>query len=46
LNSTIKRFPAVVVCQYDAREFDGRAVLGAMKTHPDIFELNLGSLIG
>ncbi len=45
LNSVVKRFPAVVVCQYDAREFDGIAVLGAMKTHPDIFELHLGTLI-
>ena len=45
LNSTIKRFPAVVVCQYDVREFDGKAVLSAIKTHPAIFEMNLGSLI-
>jgi hypothetical protein len=46
LNSVIKRFRAVVVCQYDAREFDGEAMLSAIKTHPDIFELNLGRLIG
>ena len=46
LNSTVKRFPAVVVCQYDARKFDGMALLGTIKTHPDIFEMNVGSLIG
>lgn len=46
LNSTVKRFPAVVVCQYDAREFDGVTILAAIKAHPDNFEMNQGLLIG
>jgi hypothetical protein len=46
MNSVIKRFPAVAVCQYDVREFEGKAVLGAIKAHPDIFEVNLGRLVG
>jgi transcriptional repressor of dcmA and dcmR len=36
------RFPAVTLCQYDAREFDGQIILRVLKTHPDLFEQNLG----
>jgi excisionase family DNA binding protein len=46
LNSTIRRLPAVVVCQFDVREFDGITILGAIKSHPDTFEMNQGLLIG
>jgi CheY-like chemotaxis protein len=46
VNSIIKRLPAVVVCQYDARHFDGQTILGAIRTHPDTFEMNQGRLLG
>jgi excisionase family DNA binding protein len=46
VNSTIKRLPAVVVCQYDARHFDGQTILGAIRTHPDTFDMNQGRLLG
>ena len=36
------RFPAVTLCQYDAREFDGEMILRVLKTHPDLFEQHLG----
>jgi excisionase family DNA binding protein len=42
LDQTIKRFPCVVVCQYDARRFSGEAMLSALRSHPDLFKLPLG----
>jgi excisionase family DNA binding protein len=41
----IRRFPAVVLCQYDAREFDGEIMLRVLKAHPDMFELHLGGFL-
>jgi excisionase family DNA binding protein len=40
-----RRFPAVTLCQYDAREFDGEIVLRALKSHPDMFEQHLGGFL-
>ena len=40
-----RRFPAVTLCQYDAREFDGEIMLRALKAHPDMFDLNLGGFL-
>jgi excisionase family DNA binding protein len=40
-----RRFPAVTLCQYDAREFDGEIMLRALKTHPDMFDQNLGGFL-
>jgi excisionase family DNA binding protein len=37
-----KRYPVAVICQYDAREFSGLALVRAMKAHPDLFNLRLG----
>jgi hypothetical protein len=45
VGAVIKRFPSVAVCQYDAREFDGQALLEAMKGHPDVFDLGLEKLV-
>lgn len=45
LSSTTKRFPTVTFCQYDAREFDGQTVLEAIKAHPDLYGLRLGSFL-
>jgi excisionase family DNA binding protein len=41
-----RRMPSVTICQYDVREFDGPAVLEAIKAHPDVFEVGLGRLVG
>jgi excisionase family DNA binding protein len=40
-----KRFPAVSLCQYDAREFDGEITLRALKAHPDMFQHHLGGFL-
>jgi hypothetical protein len=40
-----KRFPAVTLCQYDAREFDGEIMLRALKAHPDMFDQHLGAYL-
>lgn len=40
-----KRFPVVTLCQYDAREFDGEIMLRALKSHPDMFEQNIGGFL-
>jgi excisionase family DNA binding protein len=39
------RFPMVTLCQYDVREFDGEAIFQAIKVHPDLFGLHLGSFL-
>lgn len=38
-NMTVRRFPAVVICQYDVRKFSGQAVLAALRAHPDSYEV-------
>jgi hypothetical protein len=40
-----KRFPAVSLCQYDARKFDGEIMLRALKAHPDMFDQPLGGFL-
>jgi excisionase family DNA binding protein len=40
-----RRFPAITLCQYDAREFDGEIMLRVLKAHPDMFEQNLGAFL-
>ena len=40
-----RRYPVAVICQYDARQFDGVALLRAIKAHPDLFGLRLGSFL-
>jgi transcriptional repressor of dcmA and dcmR len=39
------RFPSVTLCAYDVREFDGQTIFDAMKAHPDLFDLRLGSFL-
>jgi hypothetical protein len=34
-----------VLCQYDAREFDGVTVVRAMKAHPDAFDFRVERLL-
>jgi excisionase family DNA binding protein len=45
LGSLAKRFPAVFLCQYDARRFDGVTILRALKAHPDAFDFQMGRLL-
>lgn len=45
LNMTSRRFPCVVVCQYDARQFSGEALLDALRAHPDLHDRPLGSIL-
>jgi hypothetical protein len=40
-----RRFPVAAICQYDAREFDGLAMLQVLKSHPDVFERHLGTFL-
>lgn len=40
-----RRYPAVTLCQYDAREFNGATMLRALKAHPDMFERHLGGFL-
>jgi transcriptional repressor of dcmA and dcmR len=39
------RFPTETLCQYDVREFDGETIFQAIKVHPDLFGLHLGSFL-
>jgi excisionase family DNA binding protein len=40
-----KRYPVVVICQYDVRDFTGLALLRALKAHPDMFGLRTGTFL-
>ena len=44
-NMTGRRFPAAVICQYDVRKFSGKALLAALRAHPDILGISLSPLI-
>jgi excisionase family DNA binding protein len=44
-NMLANRFPVVTLCQYDVREFDGEAIFQAIRAHPDLFSLHLGSFL-
>ena len=39
-------FPVVSLCQYDARVFSGRAIVGALKCHNDTFQYPLAHFLG
>lgn len=41
VGTIITRSPAVALCQYDVREFDGPSLLEAIKAHPDVSDLGL-----
>lgn len=40
-----RRYPVSAICQYDARAFDGKAMLRVLKAHPDIFDHRLGAFL-
>ena len=37
-----KRFPMVILCAYDVREFDGQTIIECLKLHHDTFAYELG----
>jgi len=40
-----RRYPVAAICQYDAREFNGLAMLRVLKAHPDLFESRLATFL-
>lgn len=40
-----RRYPVVVICQYDVRAFSGVTLLRALKAHPDMFGLRTGTFL-
>jgi excisionase family DNA binding protein len=44
-NTIAARFPSVTLCAYDVREFAGQTIFDAMRVHPDLFNLRLGSFL-
>jgi excisionase family DNA binding protein len=44
-NTIAARFPSVTLCAYDVREFDGQTIFDAMRSHPDLFDLRIGSFL-
>jgi excisionase family DNA binding protein len=40
-----RRYPVAAICQYDAREFNGQAMLRVLKAHPDLFDHRLGAFL-
>jgi hypothetical protein len=44
-NTLARRFPTVTLCQYDVREFGGEVVFQAIKAHPDLYSVHMGSFL-
>ena len=40
-----KRYPVVVICQYDVRAFSGFSVVRSFKAHPDMFDFRVGAFL-
>lgn len=40
-----RRYPVAVLCQYDAREFKGVALLRGFKAHPDMYAVRIGAFL-
>jgi len=40
-----RRYPGVYLCQYDVRAFGGSSLLRALKSHPDLYGLRLGTFL-
>jgi len=45
LDLLVRRFPAVFLCQFDVREFDGPTLLQVMKAHPDVISYGLTNFL-
>jgi transcriptional repressor of dcmA and dcmR len=44
-NAVAHRFPAVTLCQYDVRAFQGEVILEAFKAHPDTYERRVATFL-
>jgi excisionase family DNA binding protein len=44
-NMIAKRFPNVTLCQYDVRAFSGETIYEALRAHPDLYSLRIGSML-
>jgi excisionase family DNA binding protein len=44
-NLLAKRFPTVILCQYDVREFDGETLFHVIRSHPDLYNVHLGRFL-
>jgi len=44
-NTITKRLPTVALCQYDVRVFSGETIFQAIRAHPDLYEIHLGSFL-
>jgi len=40
-----RRYPGVFLCQYDVRAFGGSSILRALKAHPDLYAMRLGTFL-
>jgi excisionase family DNA binding protein len=45
INAAVKRHPATMICQYDARDFSGQELLEMLKAHPDLYHLPFERLL-
>ncbi|MHB8611740.1 MAG: hypothetical protein ACYDAL_04830 [Candidatus Dormibacteraceae bacterium] len=45
VSSIIKQSPAVAVCHYDVREFDGPSLLEATKAQPDVSDVGFAKFV-
>lgn len=45
-HSLCRKFPAVSLCQYDARKFSGTEILNVLKNHDDTFNYPISRFIG
>jgi excisionase family DNA binding protein len=45
LSTLVRRYPVVMICQYDARRLDGKDLIGVLKAHADNFDQPLGRFL-
>jgi excisionase family DNA binding protein len=45
LNLTAKRFPCVLICQYDVRHFTGEGLLSVLRAHPDLYTVPISNFL-
>jgi transcriptional repressor of dcmA and dcmR len=44
-NMIAKRLPAVALCQYDVRVFDGETIFLAIRSHPDLYSFGIATFL-
>jgi len=45
LNGLVRRYPVVMLCQYDVRRLEGKDVIDVLKAHADHFDKPLGMFL-